>query len=196
MSALSGKLPTEYTQLEFIQSNGLQHINTGFKPNNNTRVVIDVEFTQTGTEAAFGARNSVTLNNYALLVENSTFRSDFNTEYSQKWAKNPLNRVVIDKDGKTTTIDGAAFSYNESVFQSEYDMYIFAVNEKNAKKFPAYMKLYSCKIYDNGELIRDYIPCKLDSAGLYDIVNEQFYESASGTDFIEGPEIERVLPYQ
>lgn len=39
-------------------------------------------------------------------------------------------------------------------------------------------KLYTFKIYDDGALIRDFVPAKRDSdnvAGLYDIVNDVFY---------------------
>lgn len=50
--------------------------------------------------------------------------------------------------------------------------------------------MYYCKIYnDNGELVRDYIPCIRRSdlkAGLYDLVTCEFYTSNSGYDFIPG----------
>jgi hypothetical protein len=54
--------------------------------------------------------------------------------------------------------------------------------------YAGYVKIYSCKIYDNGTLVRDFIPCLNPDgeAGMYDFVNETF-RGASGTgDFIYG----------
>jgi hypothetical protein len=51
------------------------------------------------------------------------------------------------------------------------------------------MKLYSFKLYDNGTLIRNYIPAKRASdsvIGLYDTVNNEFYENAGTGTFIAG----------
>ena len=59
-------LPSGYKRLEYIQSTGTQYIDTGFKPNNNTRVVMDLLYT--GNESIsneFGAWNSS--NNSAIL---------------------------------------------------------------------------------------------------------------------------------
>ena len=35
-----------YTRLKYIESDGTQYIDTGFKPNQDTRVVLDVQLTQ------------------------------------------------------------------------------------------------------------------------------------------------------
>ena len=53
------------------------------------------------------------------------------------------------------------------------------------------MKLYSCQIYDNGTLVRDFIAAKLSdgTVGLYDTVNSQFYSNAGTGTFIAGPEV-------
>ena len=52
-------------------------------------------------------------------------------------------------------------------------------------------KLYSCQIYNNDVLIRDYIPCK-DSNGigcLFDLVEYKAYYNVGDGDFICGPDI-------
>lgn len=49
------------------------------------------------------------------------------------------------------------------------------------------MALYSCKIYQNDILVRDFIPVKriIDSKlGLYDKVEHKFYTSPNGADFV------------
>lgn len=51
------------------------------------------------------------------------------------------------------------------------------------------MKLYYCKIWDNGSLVRNFVPCKNTSGilGLYDIVNNVFYTNAGTGTFTAGP---------
>ena len=45
------------TQLDYIESTGTQYINTGFKPDNNTRIIMDIEPTKAHTDVPlFGAR--------------------------------------------------------------------------------------------------------------------------------------------
>jgi hypothetical protein len=58
-------------------------------------------------------------------------------------------------------------------------------------KSPTGFKLYSCQIYDNGTLIRDYVPClnEVGVVGLYDKVENKFYgnaESKNSNGFIPG----------
>ena len=38
-------LPAGYTKIEYLESDGNNYIDTGFKPNNNTRVVMDAKST-------------------------------------------------------------------------------------------------------------------------------------------------------
>lgn len=50
-------------------------------------------------------------------------------------------------------------------------------------------RLYFCKIYDNGSLVRNLIPAKNSSGtlGLYDAVNNVFYTNAGTGTFTAGP---------
>ena len=55
----------------------------------------------------------------------------------------------------------------------------------------ASMKLYSCKIYNNGTLVRDFVPAKNSSGtiGLYDTVNGACYTNAGSGTFTAGADI-------
>ncbi len=49
------------------------------------------------------------------------------------------------------------------------------------------MRLYSFKMYDNGIMVRNFVPCVVDGvAGLYDLVGYKFYEDFTGTAFTYG----------
>lgn len=185
-------LPSGYTKLAYIQSSGAQYIDTGFKPNNNTRVVVDGQFVSTpsGNTALFGARTAANSKNYAMLFIPSNFRSDYNNVYTQTWAVSATIRRVYDKNKETTTIDGVAKSYTNAAFQTDYNMALFAINAAGTVQWFASMKLYSCQIYDNGTLVRDFQPC-IDASGdvgLYDFVGKQFYGNA-GTGAFTGSEV-------
>lgn len=185
-------LPAGYSRLEYIQSSGTQHINTAFTPNNNTRVVMDVQFlsTPSATSSLFGARASASSKNYSLLWASSKLRSDYNTQYSQTWSVAATNRRVIDKNKETTTIDGTSQSYTNASFQAPCTLTLLASNNNGTVQWKSSVKLYSCQIYDNGILVRDFVPClsDADGIGLYDMVEGKFYGNA-GTGAFTGSEV-------
>ena len=56
----------------------------------------------------------------------------------------------------------------------------------------ASMRLYSCKIYNNEKIIRNFIPCyrKTDGVvGVYDLVEKKFYTNLGTGTFIKGNDI-------
>lgn len=187
------KLPAGYTELEYIQSTGTQWIDTEFKPNNNTRVVMDSEFMKTpsGNTALFGARTAANSKNYAMLFIPPNFRADYNSTYTQTWSVSAEIRRIYDKNKETTTIDGEAKSYSNAKFQADYNLALLAINAAGAIQWFASMRLFSCEIYDNGTLIRSFIPCKnaAGAVGLYDLIGQKFYGNAGTGSFTAGPEI-------
>ena len=52
-------------------------------------------------------------------------------------------------------------------------------------------RIYYFKLFVEGTLVRDMIPCKdnYNNIGLYDIVNSVFYTSPNGVAFVAGPEV-------
>ena len=184
-------LPSGYTQLEYIQSSGTQYVDTGFKPNNNTRVLIDVQYTAAPSTNAvlFGARTSATSKNYALMyTSGGMLRSDYNAEYTQEWEGPETSRVVIDKNKEATTIYGTSQSYTNATFQCDYNLYLLCLNNAGESRWFSSAKIYSCQIYDNDTLIRDYYPC-VDGAGtacLYDAVTMDYCYNAGSGSFAKG----------
>lgn len=58
--------------------------------------------------------------------------------------------------------------------------------------------IYDCKIYEDNNLIRYFIPCyrKSDNhVGMYDVINDEFYMN-QGTDvFVKGPDASNNAQY-
>lgn len=174
------KLPEGYGKLAYIQSSGTQYIDTGFKPNQNTRVVMDAQLEPEPTAHSFlfGGRTSSLSNSFSLVWINSTgFRSDYAAkEYNFDTKISSTERLKIDKNKNVTTINGNTYTHTATTFQSPANLTLFCVNTNGTKSTYASMKLFSCQIYDNGVLVRDYVPCIYgnNTYGLYDRINDMF----------------------
>ena len=99
--------------------------------------------------------------------------------------------VVMNKNG--ATINGTYYQIGSVPAQlnlSTYNFLLFTMNNTGSVDSRYFTgKLYSCKLYNNGVLVRNYIPCyrKIDRVvGLYDTVNDVFYVNAGTGEFKRG----------
>lgn len=187
------KLPSGYTQVEYIQSDGTQYIDTGFKPNNNTRLTGDFEILANGStyRTIFAAREGNLARCFSLFVSpTNTFYSNIGGKANvYTFSMSALGRHSFDVNKNVVTIDGTSYTHTAESFQhTTTTIYLCADNEDGVSALPCAMRWYSCQIYDNGTLVRDFIPCTNASgtAGLYDFVNGRFYGNAEGGMFTDG----------
>lgn len=192
--------PGGYTEVEYIESTGTQYIDTGFKPNQNTRVVVDAYVTaQTAIQALFGARNAAGSNAFDVFALGSSDGGGYQTDYAaESTVKNDIlcsGRHTVDKNKNSFAVDGTLLhTHTASTFSCSYNLYLFTNNNGGTTMtgtFPTAAKLYSCKIYDNGTLVRDFIPCKneVGEVGLYDLVNDKFYGNSGSGSFTAGANV-------
>lgn len=188
-------LPTGYTQVEYIESDGSQYIDTGVTPNYKTRIVMDAQLATVDTDmltnSLYGATTSYTQSFGAnwdveyeeFMVYSSTGTASFSDNLDA------LTRVSIDHSGKKVTINDVTQTLNSGSWSVGLSLYLFAENCEDMAETPSAMKLYSCQIYDGENLIRDFVPCVNSSgvAGLYDTVEGEFYAAEYGTNFEAGP---------
>ena len=182
---------SEITKLEYIQSTGAQHLDTLFKPNNHTRVVIDFRSTfstANSPKGLLGSRNSSDVGMFAFLYSN---RIDPNYNgVGKSVTVDSLQRHVYDFNQNSFSVDGAVVSFDAGVFSPGYNLLLLSVQNYGTidnRKAEGY--LYSCQIYDNNTIIRDYIPAKLSdgTVGLYDKLNGLLYINAGTGTFEAGP---------
>lgn len=193
-------LPDGYTQLQYIESHGTEYIDTGFKPNQNTRVVADVMLTNIDIgNVIFGSRSegendSVGPDQFVTWHSKATFMDNYGTEDSTVINLNGLNvRATINKNKNITSINGVSVTHAEQTFAPPYPMLIFTTNQGgDPYGVNAFMRLYSFRIYSSSEdgndlLIRNFIPVKNPDGeyGLYDLVDGKFYSNA-GTGAFTG----------
>lgn len=185
-----GILPEGYTELEYIESSGTQYIDTGVKPNQDTRVVFDYFPVATKNTTMFGSRTSTSSNDRFLVLhanDNDKLRSDYGGTNVDTGTK-PTSRTVIDKNKAITTIGDRSWTNSAASFSGTYPMTLCALNNGGSIASKSSIRLYSCQIYDNGTLTRDYIPCTSaeGTVGLYDLVKKQFYGNAGTGEFLSG----------
>lgn len=180
-------LPEGYLRLEYIESTGTQYIDTGFKHNQNTRVVMDAQFTNlsstAGVQWLFDGRASDGSGCKGVFYDHRDNLNKVSCDYaaiSNRYRFADLNasdRLHIDYNKNVVTINGHVKTYSAVSFQSNYSMALFALNNNGTVESYGSSRIYSCKIYDNDFLVRNFIPCKnaQDAVGLYDLVTETFY---------------------
>ena len=181
-------LPSGYRELAYIKSSGTQYIDTGFKPNHNTRLVLNCSIINSGdTMFVFGSRIGYQNTAFALHIEGGIIKDHY---ASTVWSSSIIDngKHTIDKNKNVTTIDGTRYTHTTATFQSSYNMQLFALNQSGSiDSRRVSMSIYSCKIYDNGILVRDFVPAKRTSdsvVGLYDVVNDVFYTNNGTGTFI------------
>lgn len=189
-------LPSGYTELAYIQSSGTQYIDTGFKHNQNTRVVMHVKpVSITANAWAFEGRTAVDKNKKGVFFYFSS-GSLWNADYYDGSGRKSFSGISstadlnIDYDKNTCTINGLSVNFTAKTFQSTFNLTLLACNTGGTVAGHLSAKLYSCQIYDNGTLVRDFKPCINASGdvGLFDMVNQQFYGNA-GTGVFTGSEV-------
>lgn len=187
-------LPSGYRRLEYIQSSGTQYVDTGFKPNQDTRTILDFNiYTYSAAGYVFGCRGggSEGYNNRYGLMYNGTFRTDYGNGNGLTFSEAIVHgdRHLIDKNKAVCTLDNERLTNTSTTFQSPYNMALFGIIEGGSAIYLMSVRVYSCQIYDNGTLVRDFVPCINSSnvAGLYDLIGNKFYSSASSTALIAGP---------
>ena len=193
-----GPLPDGYTELEYIQSTGTQYINTGVQPNQNTRVTATAYLTPSNVGTwLFGTRNANSDSTFGFLSYKNAYRSDYNTDQKTTIPATYSDPFEIDKNKNQTQINGETEATSSvGTFQCNYPLILFANNSGGNISGFGSGKIYQLSVYDNGILVRNFIPCQNPSGeiGLYDTENSQFYGNAGTGVFIAGPEVPRPEP--
>ena len=183
-------LPDGYEALEYIQSSGTQWIDTTYKPSNNTSIKMDMQFVtlSTNAQSPFGVRSSASssdANAYIAFVTGGTiFRSDYFGSSTSGTPTNIMSRTTIDRSKNVCKAWDLTLTNTANTGTSGITIYLFAANNAGTAAYNVSIRLYSCLIYENETLVRNFVPVKSDTGalGLYDLVNRVFYgNSGTGT---------------
>ena len=202
------------TDMEDGDSNAnVPYLNTGYVHAANTKIEMECTITanEKNWEALFGTRNGdgntkdgafvffwrTNGNNVGCYNRGNGETSGSNTIPTNERIKvlaNP-DGITIKKVSDNSNVTTISTS-NASAGNTNKPIYIFDTNTTNqAGLHPdgsrTYMKLYSFKIYEGDNLVRDYVPVKRsdNKTGLYDLKNNTFISSATSKDFDAGSEV-------
>lgn len=186
------ELPITYERLKYISNPNKGYIDTGFVPNQDTRIVCTIKTPKIGEYFfCFGSSSTWTSNAFEFWAWESYRRSQISYDgqgvYRDRVPFDTLceidfNKNVCNYNGVTNT-----FLYKE--FTCPWNLFIWHSNRYGSNIYGNVDYYDSFKIYDNGKLIRDFIPAKRKSdgvIGMYDLVGRKFYTSSNGVAFTGG----------
>ena len=197
-----GRLPARYTELQYIESSGTQYIETGFTPNQDSRVICEFQLLDayTSIRGVFGVRDSAsgTAAQQFILWNNgaSSFRTDYFGSQETLSSLSAQAQYTADKNRNVTTMGGQSVTNPSASGQCANDLVIFGVNNVGTVEYISAMRLYACQVYDNGDLVLNLVPCEDPDGdiGLYDLVSAQFLGNSGGGVFSAGPEAPPLIP--
>ena len=209
-------LPDEYQQVEYIESTGTQYIDMGVIGKNSVKVFISFANNNiTSGTFIFGSRKAFLQNAVVLSKHNDGGNSNctrfaYGTEYYDLLDSFNLidTRERNDYFFDNTHIEinnNSIYQFNNiQNFSNNLNMYLFTCNDDGIAHLKrASIYLYECKIYDDKDLVRNFIPCyttttvtnvdgnqvPANTKGLYDLVEGKFYTNQGTGEFIAGPDV-------
>ena len=203
-AAVAGRLPSGYAELEYIESTGTQYIDTGVTITSTMAVEADARFTEIVKQARiFGNLCGTGYLNFSVYINGANTPNWASAMKDDVGDWVPAN-VVADKDRHVHKLDCTSSTRKYSLDgvdkgnahpavteSTNGSLYLFASHDETTEYF-ASMRLYSCKIYDSGIVVHNYVPARRlsDSAlGLYDLEAGSFLANAGTAEFLQGPEI-------
>lgn len=188
----------KYKQVEYLESTGTQYIDTGYKPNGDTKVELKYQTpTQNTTQQGlFGARDSGD-NRFTVFtgINKNAFQVDYSViehrlaNYAYNISGVNGTAINVIKLSNSFIINGNQIGEVEKVtFQNSLTMFLFANNNNGKAQLPMTGYLWYFKIYDNNSLVRDYIPV-IDSSShlcLFDKVENKCYYNQGTGEFLYG----------
>ena len=179
--------PVYDAKIEYLQSSGTQYIDTGIIPQSNPKLDFCIAFASTVDAHHVG--------NDKTKVGTIIFGRDTTRFYYRYYSTslyyinetpqvNKFYHVILDNK---LTIDGVVRHTNNTTFSSNSNnsIKIFASDTSKGTS-----KIKYFKIYDGGELVRDFIPVKKNNMGyMYDKVSGQLFGNAGTGSFTLGSEL-------
>ena len=174
----------DYIWLDYIESTGSQYIDTGISPTSTMEA--EVAFTPTGglTEnAIFGSTWSAS--GYFLMFYQNKIRWHSGGKSVDIGSYSAGNRVVCHCTNSYITVNGSRYAISGGANSSNN---IFIFSTADLKTLNGIGRLEYMKIWDNGDLIRDFVPCINTSGavGLFDRITNSFFANNGSGKFIAG----------
>lgn len=189
---------SSYQVLDYIESFGAQFIDTGVSGNNDN-LKIEAKFTMldfSSYAGVFGNYAGEQSKCWRLLLTNVDNNSYYATTNIRAQGsdgvtipKGVVNSITLSKDKIIINNVATALANRGDATANDSTIVLFA-QASSSGYARAKMRLYEFRIYDNGSLVRNYVPVLKDKTtyGLYDLKNKVFYGN-NGTGAFTGAEL-------
>lgn len=204
-NTVQSKLPSGYTQVDYIESSGTQYIDTGWYPDYSKKIEIEATINPQVSNKRY-----CILSNYLNTSEyNLSLETNINNKVRFYINSSITNDLISSNTIETNKFTTIKFNYNEN--DSKYSIlmngissekttnvskeklslstYLFLDQGHRVTVFNNSLQLKRISIKENDKLIRDFVPCYRNSdneVGLYDIVNNVFYTNQGTGTFTYG----------
>lgn len=203
VEGIDSRLPEGYTEVEYIESSGTQYINTGIKPNATTKLSMDIEPLTSGSSTKkYFFRSAYIPTSGSRYVFNiawdtsgiSASMGSYGTvSYTTINNDTTPRRIFLQMDAtsKTATADDVTVNFTSNAYRSSMSNINLLTSNTFSSSYTLSAKLYSCEIHNNGELVRDFVPCISPNGivGMYDLATNAFYSNAGTGTFTAGPAV-------
>ena len=187
-------VPGGFTELQYLESTGTQWIDTNifFENDDVYRLVMDMQFTVTNSGlqysgiyagayfGIYGGYFSIggMVNSGVTGVPADTNRHVFD-----------LNTTIGSYKDMILKIDNNTYTNTRSISSG----YAGILNLQGHTEYQCYAKLYSAKLYKNGNMVFNGVPARRNSdgvLGMYDTVTDTFFTNSGSGTFIAGPVVQ------
>lgn len=196
-SGYLANIPSEYQEVEYIQSSGTQYLIIWNTFKTSYKTVIDLQMDVIGADyIPVWLRNSSNYR-YGIDAWNGYFTI---ISWGNNWTntkQEDKNRHIITVDKNIATVDGTNYSISYTNATFSHWIWVFCYNnwETPESRLFSSNKLYKLDIYnENWVKIYDLYPAyrKSDNViGLYDLVNDVFYTNIGSGTFTKWPNYKR-----
>ena len=188
-SKKDNSLPEGYTEVEYIEMDGTEYVDTGVMLANTD--VVETYFKCLDTTTAMGLYGIYKINENTSFYAYTTFyaynksnqKVDTNIAVDENWhlLNHDFVRGIVSLDDTTRT-------FTPYVFNNTVSCRLGARYSGSSWGLGFVGQIGAFKIYRDGALLLNYIPAKHgDEVGFYDTVSEEFLTSPEGA-FVAGPE--------
>ena len=209
------RLPSEYTELDYVESTGTQYIATDVVPTNTTgyEVTFDAPADNSTDNIIFGCREDSGNTRYWLDVDwsaNDNIEWGFGTfsrndpAYRYSLVASDAGRTFVSQcnlyNCRKCNLNGTDYLMPQTTDLPTitYPIYIFCANKYGTADHFSSVKIRSIKITEGISLTHQYIPALRKSdgkTGMFDLVEREFLTSTADTDLIAGPSAAKEMIY-
>ena len=189
-------IPEAYEQLKGIYM-GNSYINSGYIPNANTELKLDVSISTTdgSYRELFGCDPSIVF--YSVASGQSAWVVNGETVFGNKPPVNTRLAIETGNNWLTWNTGSSSYTYTTSATMGNgsVEMYFGTMNRSGPVDYASAI-WYGIKIYESGVLIHDFVPVRMISTnliGFYDVIGVMFAQ-CQNSDFSTIPLSDTIYP--